>query len=212
MQNFSSEIFSHIVRPGDTFFRLAQQYNTTPRQIQNANPGIDTSNLTIGQRINIPLGSPAATAGIAGGPLRPEIRGTVNFYTVPNGTWVCIEVDGLPPYQPSRNGEDPVGPHGFHIHESGTCQVGEPQNPFQAAGGHWNPANQPHGNHAGDFPVLFSNNGYARMCFFTSAFKPEQVTGKAIIIHNNPDDYRSQPGGNSGKRLACGIIQSSRPA
>ena len=79
--------------------------------------------------------------------------------------------------------------------------------PFTSAGGHWNPDNQPHGNHAGDFPVLFSNDGYAEMQFFTNRFKPKDVIGKAIIIHQNPDDYRSQPSGNAGKRLACGIIQ-----
>jgi len=103
--------------------------------------------------------------------------------------------------------ENPIGPHGFHIHEFGDCQIGDPADPFQAVGGHWNPTNQPHGNHAGDFPVLFSNQGRANMCFFTNAFKPEQVINKAIIIHQNPDDYRTQPAGDAGKRLACGIIE-----
>jgi len=129
------------------------------------------------------------------------------FYKVKGGTWVCVEVNGLPPYRPATNGQNPIGPHGFHIHEFGNCEVGDPKNPFQAAGGHWNPTNQPHGNHAGDFPVLFSNNGFARMCFFTNAFKPYDVIGKAVIIHLNPDDYRTQPAGDAGKRLACGIIQ-----
>lgn len=64
----------------------------------------------------------------------------------------------------------------------------------------------PHGNHAGDFPVLFSNNGYARMSFFTDKFKPEDIINRSVIIHQNPDDYRSQPAGNSGKRIACGVI------
>ncbi|MGJ0847981.1 recombinase family protein [Tissierella praeacuta] len=67
----------------------------------------------------------------------------------------------------------------------------------------------PHGNHSGDFPVLFSNNGYARMSFFTNKFKPEDVIDKSVIIHLNPDDYRSQPAGNSGKRIACGVIYPS---
>ncbi|NLC76378.1 MAG: superoxide dismutase family protein [Clostridia bacterium] len=149
---------------------------------------------------------PTAIAHVRGGPLRPQIRGIVLFYHVPGGTWVCAEVTGLPPYQPARDGQEPVGPHGFHLHEFGDCTVGDPQNPFQAAGGHWNPTNQPHGNHAGDFPVLFSNNGYARMCFFTNAFSSDQVIGKSVIIHQNPDDYRTQPAGNAGKRLACGVI------
>lgn len=56
----------------------------------------------------------------------------------------------------------------------------------------------PHGNHAGDFPVLFSNGGRARMRLFTSKFKVRDIIGKSVIIHENPDDYRSQPAGNSG--------------
>jgi len=67
----------------------------------------------------------------------------------------------------------------------------------------------PHGNHAGDFPVLFSNNGVARMCFFTNKFKVADIIGKAVVIHQNPDDYRTQPAGDSGKRLACGVIKEN---
>lgn len=144
---------------------------------------------------------------IRGGPLQPNIRGRVYFEAVRGGTNVMVEVSGLPPYRPARNGEDPIGPHGFHIHEFGNCKVGDPDNPFQAAGGHWNPANQPHGNHAGDLPVLFSNNGRAKMMFFTNEFKPADVIGRSVIIHQNPDDYRTQPAGNAGKRLACGVIE-----
>lgn len=150
---------------------------------------------------------PYAIARIQGGPLRPQIRGRVLFYNVPGGTWVWAEVYGLPPYRPAIGAQNPIGPHGFHIHEFGNCEVGDPLNPFQAAGGHWNPTNQPHGNHAGDFPVLFSNRGYANMAFFTDRFKPEDVVGKSVIIHESPDDYRSQPAGNSGRRLACGVIR-----
>lgn len=67
----------------------------------------------------------------------------------------------------------------------------------------------PHGNHSGDFPVLFSNDEYARMSFFTDKFKPTDIIGKSVIIHENPDDYRSQPAGNSGKRIACGVISAT---
>lgn len=153
--------------------------------------------------------NPALTARaiIKGGPLAPNIRGVLTFQDVPGGTWICVEVNGLPSYQPGGEGKEPIGPHGFHIHEYGKCTVGDPQNPFQEAGGHWNPTNQPHGNHAGDLPVLFSNQGYAKMCFFTNAFKVNQVIGKAVIIHENPDDYRSQPSGNAGRRLACALIE-----
>lgn len=148
------------------------------------------------------------TAGaiIRGGPLAPQITGVVHFIDVPGGAWVYVDVAGLPLYQPAQAGSPPIGPHGFHIHEFGTCEVGDPGDPFQAAGGHWNPYNQPHGNHAGDFPVLFSNGGRAVMNFFTNKFRSSQVIGRSIIIHQSPDDYRTQPAGASGKRLACGVI------
>lgn len=149
-----------------------------------------------------------AITRITGGPLAPSIRGTVTFKEVPGGTMVCISIAGLPPYKPGTENTLPIGPHGFHIHENGTCEVGDPSKPFTAAGEHWNPTNQPHGNHAGDFPVLFSNNGRAQMCFFTNKFRVSEVLGKAVIIHESPDDYRSQPAGNAGRRLACGVIQN----
>ena len=154
---------------------------------------------------------PAAVAKIRGGPLRPQIQGIVLFYAVPGGTWVCAEVTGLPPYQPASGEQGPIGPHGFHLHEYGNCTVGDPQNPLQAAGGLWPPTYQLRGNHAGEFPVLFSNQGYASMCFFTNAFSPDQVIGKSVIIHQSPDDYRTQPAGDAGKRLACGVIRSYTP-
>ncbi|MDD2496709.1 MAG: superoxide dismutase family protein [Desulfitobacteriaceae bacterium] len=150
---------------------------------------------------------PAAIAQITGGPLAPQIRGMVTLRNVPGGVIVSVNISGLPPYRPAENNDPPIGPHGFHIHEFGDCTVGNPNDPFQAAGGHWNPTNQPHGNHAGDFPVLFSNNGIAMMTFFTNKFTVRDAVGKAIIIHENPDDYRSQPAGNAGKRLACGVIR-----
>ncbi|MCX7923440.1 MAG: superoxide dismutase family protein [Clostridia bacterium] len=153
-------------------------------------------------------GPPQAAAIIRGGPLAPEIIGVATFKDAPGGTEVCVDVMGLPPFQPAQEGKQPVGPHGFHIHQNGTCEVGDPNDPFKAAGEHWNPTNQPHGNHPGDFPVLFSNHGVARMCFFTDKFTPCDIIGKSIIIHQNPDDYRTQPAGNAGKRLACGVIQS----
>jgi Cu-Zn family superoxide dismutase len=149
----------------------------------------------------------AAVAYIQGGPLAPQIRGVVYFQDVAAGCEVRVEVTGLPPYRPADKGNGPVGPHGFHIHQYGICLVGDPNDPFQAAGEHWNPDGQPHGNHAGDFPVLFSNDGYARMCFYTNRFNAWQVIGKSVIIHENPDDYRTQPAGDAGKRLACGVIQ-----
>lgn len=152
----------------------------------------------------------SAVAFLRGGPFAPKIRGTVWFYDVPGGTEICVNVTGLPPYRPGIKNEPPIGPHGFHIHEFGNCVVGDPNNPFSAAGEHWNPTNQPHGNHHGDLPVLFSNSGLSRMCFFTNKFNVADIIGKSVIIHQNPDDYRTQPAGASGKRLACGVIQFYR--
>lgn len=149
----------------------------------------------------------SAVDHIMGGPLAPDINGIVMFTEVPGGTEVFAEINGLPTYKPAENGQSPIGPFGFHIHEKGICSIGNPDDPFMAAQGHWNPTNQPHGNHAGDFPVLFSNNGYARMSFFTNKFSVLDVIGKSVIIHQNPDDYKTQPSGSGGKRLACGIIE-----
>lgn len=149
--------------------------------------------------------STSAVAEVKGGPLAPGLSGTVRFKDVTGGVEVVAEIRGLPLYRPAQDNQPPVGPHGFHIHEKGNCEIGDPSDPFLAAGGHWNPDKQPHGNHAGDFPVLFSNHGYALMAFYTDRFKVSDIIGRSVIIHQNPD-YRSQPSGNSGKRLACGVI------
>lgn len=153
---------------------------------------------------------PDAAAIIKGGPLAPSIDGVVTFKNAPGGVIVTVDIIGLPPFRPAENGNPQVGPHGFHIHENGNCQIGDPKDPFKDAGGHWNPTNQPHGNHAGDFPVLFSNNGVARMSFFTNKFNISDILGKAIVIHEGPDDYKTQPAGGSGRRLACGTIRRFR--
>jgi len=148
-----------------------------------------------------------AIARIYGGPLAPNIRGTVFFFDVHDGVWVYTFIEGLPKYQPGYGKKDPIGPHGYHIHMNGTCAVGNPRDPFQAAGEHWNPDNQPHGNHAGDFPVLFSNDGVAKLHFITNRFRVWEIINRSVLIHENPDDYRTQPAGDSGRRLACGVIR-----
>ena len=149
-----------------------------------------------------------AIANMRGGPLAPQISGTVIFRDVPGGVEVCTNISGLPLYQPAQDEKPQIGPHGFHIHQFGNCEVGNTEDPFKAAGEHWNPTNQPHGNHAGDFPVLFSNNGRNAMCFFTNKFRVSDAVGKAVIIHQGPDDYKTQPAGGAGKRLACGMIRA----
>lgn len=101
----------------------------------------------ISSQYGIGMTMPYAVAHIRGGPLAPQLKGIVIFRSVPGGTEVCVEVSGLPQYKPAQNDTPPVGPHGFHIHEFGNCTVGDASDPFKEAGGHWNPTNQPHGNH-----------------------------------------------------------------
>ena len=149
-----------------------------------------------------------AYAQFTGSIYAPNLTGNIFFHSVQGGTEVYVEVWGLPLYQPATNGNAPISPFGFHIHEYGVCQIEDPMNPYESAGSHYNPNKQPHGNHAGDFPVLFSNNGYARMSFFTNKFKPKDIINRSVIIHQNPDDYRTQPSGDSGKRIGCGVIKS----
>lgn len=139
---------------------------------------------------------PDAVARIKGGPLAPGLSGVVELRRFGEGTIVYARISGL-----KSNGF-----HGIHIHEFGDCAVGDPTNPFLAAGGHWNPTGQPHPDHAGDLPVLLSNNGTALMVVYTNRFRPQDAIGRSVIIHELPDDYRTQPAGASGKRLACGAI------
>ena len=86
-----------------------------------------------------------AIATMKGGPLAPQIGGTVIFRDVPEGVEVCANISGLPPYQLAQGDKPQIGPHGFHIHQKGNCEVGDTANPFAATGEHWNPTNQPHG-------------------------------------------------------------------
>lgn len=149
----------------------------------------------------------SAFAIIEGGSDYPGIRGCVFFTPMAEGTLVTASVYGLPAWKAAPDGGQPVGPFGFHIHEHGECSESSGDDPFHSAGGHWNPDGHPHGNHAGDMPVLFSANGYSYLSFYTNRFKVHDIIGKAVIIHENPDDFRTQPAGNSGKRIACGVIR-----
>jgi len=148
-----------------------------------------------------------AFSQINGSPLAPKLKGKVLFKDVPGGVEICIEVTGLPKYSSGTSTTPQIGPHGFHLHIAGNCEIGDPKNPFQAAGAHYNPTKQPHGNHAGDFPVIFSNNGYFRMCFYSNKFSVFDILNKSVIIHQSPDDYQSESSGDAGKRIGCGIIK-----
>ncbi|MDE5583174.1 MAG: superoxide dismutase family protein [Ruminococcus sp.] len=134
---------------------------------------------------------------MCGLPMYSQIHGTVSFFAVANGTVVMAEIFGLP----SENGIFAV-----HIH-NGTGCTGNALDPFADAKSHLNLKNNEHPFHTGDLMPLFSNNGYAWNAFYTDRFRPEEIKGLPVIIHLNPDDFHTQPSGNSGNKIACGIIR-----
>jgi len=104
------------------------------------------------------------------------------------------------------------GAHGFHIHEKGDCSAPD----GTSAGGHFNPGGQPHGHpqqgphHAGDMPMLETDAyGNAKLVTVLQGLTLEGasgILGKGVIVHAAPDDFRTQPTGNAGARMACGVI------
>lgn len=95
---------------------------------------------------------------------------------------------------------------GFHIHEGNSC-TGNANDEFANAKSHFNPTNCEHPFHAGDLPPLIENNGYAYMSVLINKFKIKDILGKVVIIHDSPDDFKTQPSGNSGTKIACGKIE-----
>ena len=146
--------------------------------------------------------SAVATLKDAGG----KDVGTATFTAAKGGVKVRVAVKGLPP-----------GRHGIHIHGAGKCDPPD----FTTAGGHFNPfakhhgLRSPEGAHAGDMPnLIVGERGRAKATLFAkgatlgagegSLFGPE---GTALVIHAGPDDQRTDPAGNSGARIACGVIE-----
>jgi Cu-Zn family superoxide dismutase len=130
--------------------------------------------------------------------------GTVTFEQRGARVLITAEVRGLSP-----NGE-----HGFHVHEKGDCSSGD----GMSAGGHFNPKGAPHGHpekgphHAGDMTMLKADaSGAAKLVWeateLTVADGPASVVGRGVIVHKDPDDYKTQPTGNAGARLACGVVK-----
>lgn len=143
------------------------------------------------------LQCPCCAAMIIGSPKYPDIHGTVSFFNACNGSLILAEIFNLP----SDNGV-----FAMHIHNGKECN-GNSDDPFADAGSHLNLNNEKHPFHTGDLPVLFSNNGYAWTAVYTNRFQPIQVKGYPVVIHADPDDFHSQPSGNSGDKIACGIIK-----
>lgn len=136
-----------------------------------------------------------ACARIVGGKEAPGLRGTVRFYKLPCSVLVAADVRGLPKTE--------TGVYGFHIHDGCSCG-GED---FSAAGAHYDPLNRPHPNHAGDLPLLLYCRGSAFLLTVTDRFTIPEILGRTVLIHADPDDFHSQPAGNAGKRIACGVIR-----
>lgn len=151
---------------------------------------------------NLLLQTPDAKAEIKGSEKHGSIRGTVNFYRTDCGTLVAAEIAGLPHCTDKCSGSF----FGFHIH-SGKCCSGNAKDPFADAGTHYNPTHSEHPCHTGDLPVLAGNGGYALSVFLTDRFTVSEVIGKTAIIHSAPDDFTTQPSGNTGEKIACGIIK-----
>ena len=152
--------------------------------------------------------------GIGGGPkatadLQPtkgsKTAGKITFTQSGDKVRVAGEVTGL----------RPGAEHGFHIHEAGDCSSGD----GMSAKGHFNPHGKPHGDpksaerHAGDLPSLKAGkDGRARIDATVDAISIGQgagnIVGRGLIIHADPDDYKTQPTGNAGARIACGVIKA----
>ena len=129
--------------------------------------------------------------------------GTVTFQQQGDQVIATAKVSGLKPNQE----------HGFHAHEKGDCSSPD----GMSTGGHFNPTGKPHGppdaeHHAGDFPMLkadASGNAEAtfRLAGVTLGSGPTDLLGRGVIVHAAADDYKTQPTGNSGARIACGVIK-----
>jgi Cu-Zn family superoxide dismutase len=132
-----------------------------------------------------------------------DVHGTVKFIRDGDSTLVKAEITGLTP-----------GKHGFHIHENGDCSAPD----AMSAGGHFNPTGMPHGgpmsdmHHMGDFGNIEADaSGVAHFegTFHNLSFEgTNSVIGRAIIVHAKADDLVSQPSGNAGARVACGVIEA----
>ena len=130
-----------------------------------------------------------------------KVKGVVTFTQVNGGVKIVADFEGLTP-----------GKHGFHIHEKGDCSAAD----ASSAGAHYNPTNQPHGGpdsekrHVGDFGNVKADESgkahYERIDTVISLNGDHSIVEKSVVIHQDPDDYVTQPSGNSGARVGCGVI------
>jgi len=155
-------------------------------------------------------GIPRAYAHINGNEYFPDVKGMVLFYPYENGTVVVADIGGLPTYENDGIMQEGIMRNpaflGFHIHEGFVC-TGNAEDAFADAGMHYSKMQAVHPEHSGDMPVLFVNQGKAWMAFYTDRFTADEVRGRTVVIHDMADDFRTQPAGNSGSRIACGVIR-----
>ena len=146
-----------------------------------------------------PFGRPAAIAPMSGGTVTPGLSGIVSFFPAGSGTLVVADIRGLP------RGDGPCASRifGFHLHEGSACTGAD----FADTRGHFNPGGYLHPYHAGDLPPLFGWDGRAYLAVLTGRFRVPEVIGRTVVIHDQPDDFTTQPSGNSGKKIACGVIR-----
>ena len=142
---------------------------------------------------------PRAMAWVTGNSTYPQISGLVKFYDTPYGGIIIeAEVFGLP----NITTQGSTDFYAMHIHQYGDCS-----DSFQNTGGHYNPTNMPHPYHAGDLLPLMGNQGYAWLSFYDKRFSLDDIIGKSVIIHSMRDDFTTQPAGDSGAKIACGVIK-----
>ncbi|MBQ7796890.1 MAG: superoxide dismutase family protein [Lachnospiraceae bacterium] len=144
---------------------------------------------------------PSAVAWVRGGTAHPAISGLVKFYQTPyQGILVEAEIFNLP----GVNQQGSTGFFAMHIHQNGNCA-----NNFANVGPHMGAPGSMHPFHSGDLIPLLANQGYAWTAFYDKRFTIRDILGRSVIIHMNPDDFRTQPSGNSGSMIACGEIRTS---
>jgi Cu-Zn family superoxide dismutase len=171
-------------------------------------PTVNTNTPETGTQDQAASQGGAATATLQGSPEDTDFTGTITVTPEGNGVRLVADVSGV----------DRDGRHGFHVHETGECAHGEGSGHFTSAGGHFNPNNAEHtcppaeARHAGDLGNIEITNGAGRIDVTTDLLTlsgPNSVVGKAIILHANEDDCQTQPTGNAGDRLACGVVNLS---
>ena len=153
----------------------------------------------------IKKGSPEAFAWIRGNADHPELNGIIRFFSVSiGGVLVNAEIFGLPDEAEQEAENDSVVSHFYamHIHEIGDCTGA-----FEKTGMHYNPKGEAHPYHAGDMLPLLSNDGYAWLAFYDDRISIEEILGKAVIIHGSRDDFTTQPSGDAGTKIGCGVIE-----